>query len=102
MTLTDGTGLVTGLQPAPEQHDLREAVEPHPVLPTVLVLSWFGHTCDGRTQMVLERDGTGFRVLARTDRAGECSLIGAAEFRSMAVSFTVPIPPESVTYVQVP
>jgi hypothetical protein len=102
VSLVDRTGLVTGLQPAPEQQELREGVEPHPVLPEVLVVSWAGHTCDGRVQMILERDGAAFRLLARTDRADDCAVIGAIAFRAIAVSFTTPISPEAVTYVRVP
>ena len=101
VTLTDETGLVTGIAPAavdPAWHDFVPALHALPNDPNAAVLSWMGGVCDQDTTVWFGVLHGGYVLsVAVNERFGFGGCPAAAVLRAIRIATSRPIPVDSVT-----
>jgi hypothetical protein len=101
VTLTDETGLVTGIAPAavdPAWHDFVPALHALQGDPNAAVLSWTGGLCDQDTTVWFHVLHGGYLLnVAVHEKFGFGGCPGAAVPRAIRIATSSPIPADSVT-----
>lgn len=100
VTLTDETGLVTGIAPAavdPAWNDFVPAVHADPNDPNAAVLSWLGGVCDQDTIVWFGVLHGGYVVSVAVHEKFGTGCASAAVPRAIRIATSRPIPVDSVT-----
>ena len=95
--LRDGTGLVTGIEPAEsEPQAAREPrVEADPTNPSAFIVSWLGGMCEGDAMLSFWRTDSTYTLFLAIRLAGTgCTALGVA--RALRVRTSSPISADSI------
>lgn len=100
VTLTDETGLVTGIAPAvvdPAWNDFVPTVHALPNDPNGLVVGWMGGSCDQDTTVWFHVLHGGYVLNVAVHEKFGLGCAGAAVLRAIRIVTSSPIPVDSVT-----